>query len=66
MAFVMKGKDVVDSMKERMLVDVEWLKKEGTVPCLAIIRLGAKPDDLAYERGAVKRCEGLGIKCVIN
>jgi methylenetetrahydrofolate dehydrogenase (NADP+)/methenyltetrahydrofolate cyclohydrolase len=26
----------------------------------------AKPDDLAYERGAVKRCEGLGIKCVVN
>ncbi|MGI6669751.1 MAG: bifunctional 5,10-methylenetetrahydrofolate dehydrogenase/5,10-methenyltetrahydrofolate cyclohydrolase [Acetivibrionales bacterium] len=66
MAFVMKGIDVVNSMKERMLGDVERLKKEGIVPCLAIIRLGAKPDDLAYERGAVKRCEGLGIKCVVN
>jgi methylenetetrahydrofolate dehydrogenase (NADP+)/methenyltetrahydrofolate cyclohydrolase len=66
MAFIMKGIDVVNSMKERMLDDVERLKKEGIVPCLAIIRLGAKPDDLAYERGAVKRCEGLGIKCVVN
>lgn len=66
MAFVMKGIDVVNSMKERMLIDVERLKKEGTDPCLAIIRLGTKPDDLAYERGAVKRCEGLGIRCVVN
>jgi len=66
MAFMMKGIDVVNSMKERMLDDVERLKKEGIVPCLAIIRLGAKPDDLAYERGAIKRCEGLGIKCVVN
>jgi methylenetetrahydrofolate dehydrogenase (NADP+)/methenyltetrahydrofolate cyclohydrolase len=66
MAFVMKGIEVVNSMKERMLADVERLKKEGTDPCLAIIRLGAKPDDLAYERGAVKRCEGLGIRCVVN
>jgi methylenetetrahydrofolate dehydrogenase (NADP+)/methenyltetrahydrofolate cyclohydrolase len=66
MAFVIKGIDVVNSMKERMLADVERLKKEGIHPCLAIIRLGAKPDDLAYERGAVKRCEGLGIRCVVN
>lgn len=65
MAVIMKGIDVVNSMKEKMLKEVEQLKSEGINPCLAIVRLGARPDDLAYERGAVKRCEGLGIKSTI-
>ena len=30
-------------------------------PCLAIVRLGARDDDLAYERGAMKRCAAIGI-----
>jgi len=66
MAVVLKGKDVIASMKDRMLKEVEELKAAGIEPCLAIVRLGAKADDLAYERGAVKRCESLGIKCVIK
>lgn len=66
MVVIMKGADVVKSMKEKMLKDVESLKSEGINPCLAIMRVGARPDDLAYERGAVKRCEGLGIKCAVK
>jgi methylenetetrahydrofolate dehydrogenase (NADP+)/methenyltetrahydrofolate cyclohydrolase len=46
-----------------MLTEVEKLKERGIIPCLAIVRLGTKPDDLAYERGAVKKCEGIGIRC---
>jgi len=63
MAQQLLGKDVVGAMKERMLKDVEELNKKGITSGLGIIRLGAKPDDLAYERGAIKRCEGLGINC---
>ena len=63
MAVLMKGSEVVNAMKERMLKDVEELNKKGITPGLAIIRVGARPDDLSYERGAIKRCEGLGIKC---
>jgi len=66
MGVVLKGKDVIASMKERMLKEVEELKAAGIEPCLSIVRLGAKADDLAYERGAVKRCESLGIKCVVK
>lgn len=65
MALIMKGLEVVNSMKEKMLKDVEDLKSRGVNPCLAIVRLGAKPDDIAYERGAIKRCEGLGIRCSV-
>lgn len=59
----MKGSEAVNAMKERMLKDVEELNKKGIIPGLAIVRVGSRPDDLSYERGAIKRCEGLGIKC---
>lgn len=65
MAVILKGSEVVKELKEKMLKEVEELGKKGIVPTLAIVRLGAKPDDIAYERGAVKRCKGLGIKCSI-
>ena len=63
MAQLMLGKDVMNAMKEKMLKDVEELRKKNIIPGLAIVRLGSKPDDLAYEKGAVKRCEGVGISC---
>jgi methylenetetrahydrofolate dehydrogenase (NADP+)/methenyltetrahydrofolate cyclohydrolase len=62
MAELMLGKDVIAAMKEKMIKEVEELKSKGIEPCLAIVRLGARPDDLAYENGAIKRCEGIGIK----
>jgi len=65
MPVIMKGMEVVNRMKEKMLTEVENLKKAGIEPCLGIVRLGAKPDDLAYERGAIKRLEALGIKCSV-
>lgn len=65
MAVLMKGSEVVNAMKERMLKDVEELGKNGIIPGLAIVRVDSRPDDLSYERGAIKRCEGLGIKCKV-
>lgn len=65
MARVLKGLEVANGMKPRLLSEAEELKNKGVYPCLAIVRLGNRPDDLAYERSAVKRCDGLGIKCAI-
>ena len=62
----MKGSDVVNAMKTEMLAEIEELKGKGINPCLAIVRVGARADDLAYERGAIKRCEGLGIQCIVR
>ncbi len=62
MAKILKGADVIASMKERMTKEVEELKARGVEPCLTIIRVGARPDDLAYERGARKRMESVGVK----
>ena len=61
MAAIIKGGDVAAAMKETLLAELEVLRKKGTEPRLGIVRVGARADDLAYERGALKRFEGLGI-----
>ena len=53
--------EVANAMKERLIAENEALVAKGVTPCLAIVRIGERPDDLAYERGALKRFEGLGI-----
>lgn len=40
----------------------EGLKELKEVPVLAIIRVGARPDDMSYERGAMKKIESFGLK----
>jgi len=52
-------------MKEGLLREVEELAAKGIVPQLAIVRVGARPDDLAYERGAMKRMASVGIHCTV-
>ncbi len=63
MSIEMRGADVAKAMKEELIREVDSLKAEGIQPCLAIVRAGARPDDLAYERGARKRMELVGIEC---
>ena len=63
MSTIMKGADVAKAMKETLILETEELKKQGIHPCLAMIRVGARGDDLAYERGAKKRMAMIGIQC---
>ena len=65
MATVLKGIEAVNFMKIKMIDDVNNLKSKGVEPCLAIVRIGKREDDLSYERGAVKRCEGIGLTCKV-
>ncbi len=62
MAELLKGKPVVDSMADDIRARVAKLKASGIVPTLALVRLGARPDDLSYERTAIKRAAGLCIE----
>ena len=62
MAEILKGIEVANAMKERLSAENAALIAKGVTPCLAIVRVGERPDDLAYERGAIKRFEGLGIE----
>ena len=61
MATIMKGPDVAAGMREVLEKEHAALKSKGVDPKLGIVRVGARPDDLAYERGALKRFEGLDI-----
>ena len=61
MARILKGKDVVEALNEKLIAEVKDLKEKGIIPTLAILRVGERPDDLSYERGAIKRCELIGV-----
>jgi len=61
MAKLLKGKDVVEALNARLSKNVEELKARGVTPTLAILRVGERPDDLSYERGAIKRCQSVGV-----
>lgn len=61
MAEVLKGAPVTAALNERMIADVEKLRAKGVDPTLCIFRVGERPDDLSYERGAMKRCEKIGV-----
>lgn len=61
MADILKGGPVASAISEDLIIRTKQLKARGIHPCLAILRVGERADDLAYERGAVKRCEAIGI-----
>ncbi|SHJ87606.1 methylenetetrahydrofolate dehydrogenase (NADP+) / methenyltetrahydrofolate cyclohydrolase [Dethiosulfatibacter aminovorans DSM 17477] len=61
MGEIIKGKPVADAITESVIREVEEIKSRGISPKLAIVRVGADPSDLAYERGAIKRMEKCGI-----
>ncbi|MGO8693788.1 MAG: bifunctional 5,10-methylenetetrahydrofolate dehydrogenase/5,10-methenyltetrahydrofolate cyclohydrolase [Rectinemataceae bacterium] len=61
MSHVLKGSEVVAALKANLLAEIEKLSRKSIVPTLAIVRIGARPDDLAYERGTTKKMESLGI-----
>lgn len=56
----LRGKAVADALKEKMksfLDQVDELNR----PKLAIVRVGERPDDLAYERMVLKNCGAIGL-----
>ena len=62
MSNILSGKEVAEALSLRLSERVRTLEEKGVKPTLAILRVGERPDDLAYERGAVKRCEKLGVE----
>ena len=65
MAEILKGAPVAQAIADKASEDVLKLKDMGIEPCLAILRVGERPDDLAYEKGATKKAEKIGVK-VLN
>jgi len=61
MAELLKGKAVADAIKSELTKRVEALKAGGITPKLGIIRVGSRPGDLFYEKGAKNTCSSIGI-----
>ena len=61
MAKLLLGKEVTDALNEKLMERTAALKEQGIIPTLAIIRCGANPSDLSYEKGATKRAELVGV-----
>ena len=59
---ILKGAPVAAAMNETMKADTAALKEKGIVPTLTVLRVGARADDLSYERGAMKRAAAVGIE----
>lgn len=51
----MRGMPVVNALLEKYKAEVENLKAKNIEPKLAVVRVGNREDDLAYERGILKR-----------
>ena len=66
MGEIIKGKPVGDALSEVLKGECEALVKDGIQPKLAILRVGAKPNDLSYEKGALKKCDTIGIKAEVT
>jgi methylenetetrahydrofolate dehydrogenase (NADP+)/methenyltetrahydrofolate cyclohydrolase len=61
MAELLKGAAVVAAMNEKMTAEITALKAKGVNPTLAILRVGERGDDISYEKGAMKRCDTVGV-----
>lgn len=58
---ILKGAEVANALNQTLR---EALPVFGeNLPHLAIIRVGQRPDDMSYERGAVKRMAAVGLRC---
>ena len=59
---IISGKEVAGYISKRVKDRVDELIKLGKrVPKLVIVRVGDRPDDLSYQRGAIKRMDMVGI-----
>ena len=61
MATILKGAPVVAAMNEANAARCAAMQEKGVVPTLAVVRVGARPDDLSYEKGVLTRCGKVGV-----
>ena len=61
MAMLLKGAPVAEALTAKTTEKAAALAARGVTPTLAIMRVGERPEDMSYERGAAKRCAAAGI-----
>ena len=58
----LRGMPAAKAILSELQVKVDGLREKGIDPKLTVVRVGAREDDLSYERGIYKRFEGVGAK----
>ena len=58
----LRGMPAAKAILAELQVKVDGLREKGIDPKLTVVRVGAREDDLSYERGIYKRFEGVGAK----
>ncbi len=61
MATVLTGREVAAHIADDLRGRIERLSEKGVTPTLALVRMGCRPDDVSYERTAMKRAASLGV-----
>lgn len=59
---LLTGKEVAQAINEKIISNIDGLYQKGIAPTLAIVRVGESESDIAYEKGAMKKANMLGIK----
>ena len=62
MADILKGAPVVEGLRNRMREQVSELAGNDMVPTLAVVRVGERPDDLAYEKNIIRQADAVGVR----
>ncbi len=62
MAKRLLGKEVNEAIVANLLERTTALRAKGIVPTLGILRVGANPSDLSYEKGATTKGEQVGVE----
>jgi len=60
----MDGKEVAEHLYQTIRAEVAELKKEGIVPCLAVVLVGENPASVSYVTAKEKMCEELGMRSI--
>lgn len=62
MAQILTNKAFVAEFKQQLANRAQACAEAGAVPTLAVVRVGEKPDSVAYEQSAIKRAQALGVQ----
>jgi len=61
MAEILKGAAVASHIRETIIEKIEMCRLKGVNPKVAIVRVGQRSDDIAYENRVIKNCEKVGL-----
>jgi len=59
---ILKGNEVVQEIEEGLKKRISNLKEKDIFPTMALVRVGERFNDIAYEESIMKACEELGVQ----